>query len=56
MESRQTFSSHAHLEALLEPAVLALVPVVLVDRAVPVPSTRVGQVPPNASLEEALAP
>jgi hypothetical protein len=55
MKRRHTFSSHAHLETLSEAAVLALVPVVLVDGAVPVPPTRVRQVPPNAPLEEALA-
>jgi len=49
------FSSHAHLEALLQPAILTLVPVVLVDRAVAVAATRVAQVPADAPLEEALA-
>ena len=50
-----TFSPHAHLEALLQPAILTLVPVVLVDRAVAVAATRVAQVPADAPLEEALA-
>lgn len=50
-----TFSPHADFEALLQPAVLALVPVVLVDGAVSVPPAGVGQVPPHGALEEALA-
>lgn len=49
------FSSHSGLDAFLEATVLALVPVVLVDRAVPVSSTSVREVPSNGSLEEALA-
>lgn len=49
-----TFSPHADFEAFLQAAVLALVAVVLVHGAVPVGSARVGQVPPDASFEEAL--
>lgn len=51
-----TFSPHAHLEALLQPTVLALVTVVLVHRAVAVTTARVAQVPTYAPLEETLAP
>ena len=50
-----TFSPHAHLQTLLQPAVLALVPVMLIDGAVPVPSTRVREISSYTSLEEALA-
>jgi hypothetical protein len=50
-----TFSPHAHLETLLEPTVLALVPVVLINGTVPVASTRVRKVSPYTPLEEALA-
>ena len=35
---------------------LTLVPVMLIDGAIPVPSARVGQRPPDGSFEEALAP
>lgn len=51
-----TFSPHAHLETLLESTELALVAVVLVDGTVPTAPARVSQVPPHATLEEALAP
>jgi hypothetical protein len=50
-----TFSPHAHLQTLLKPTVLALVPVMLIDGTVPVPSTRVREISSYASLEEALA-
>lgn len=50
-----TFSPHAHLQTLLKPAVLALVPVMLIDGTVPVPSTRVSEISSYTSLEEALA-
>jgi len=50
-----TFSPHAHLQTLLKPTVLALVPVVLIDGTVPVPSTRVCEISSYTSLEEALA-
>ena len=50
-----TFFLHAEPEALLEPAVLALVAVVLVDGAVVVSAARVGQVSTHRPLEEALA-
>lgn len=39
-----TFSPHADFQALLQPTVLALVPVVLVDGAVSVPPAGVGEV------------
>jgi len=52
---RRTFSSHADLEAFLEPTVLALVAVVLVDGAVATAATRVGEVAADRALEEALA-
>lgn len=50
-----TFSPHAHLEALLQTAVLALVAMVLVHRAVAVTPARVAQIPPHAPLEETFA-
>jgi hypothetical protein len=49
------FSPHAHLQTLLKPTVLALVPVMLIDGTVPVPSTRVREISSYTSLEEALA-
>ena len=42
-----TFFSHSHLEALFEPAVLALVPVVLINGAAPATPTLVREVPPD---------
>lgn len=51
-----TFSPHAHLEALLQPAVLALVAMVLVHRAVAVAPARVAQVATDAPLEETFTP
>lgn len=53
-EDARTFPPHAHFEAFLQAAVLALVAVVLVHGAAPVGSACVGQVPPDAALEEAL--
>lgn len=50
-----TFSPHADFEALLQAAVLTLVPVVLVDGAVPVPPAGVRKVPPHRALKEAFA-
>ena len=50
-----TLFPHAHLEALSEAAVLALVAVVLVDRAAPGAAALVRQVPPHGPLEKALA-
>ena len=47
-----TFPPHARLETLLEAAVLALVPMVLVYRAVATAPACVGQVPSDAALEE----
>ncbi len=49
-----TFSSHAHLEALLEATVLTLVPMVLINGASPVTTTRVRQVTAHGPLEETL--
>lgn len=49
-----TFSPHADFEAFLQAAVLALVAVVLVYGTVPVGPACVGQVPPDATFEEAL--
>jgi len=53
-KAKQTFLLHADFEALLEPAVLALVAMMLVDGAVVVASTRVSQVTTHRPLEEAL--
>lgn len=47
-----TFSSHSHFQALFQPTKLTLVPVMLVDRTVPISSAGVGQVTTNTSLEE----
>ena len=46
---------HPCLVALLQPTVLTLVPMVLVYRAVLVPSALVSQVPSHRPLEKALA-
>ena len=46
---------HSCLVALLQPAMLTLVPMVLVDRAVLVPPALVRQVPSHRPLEKALA-
>ena len=51
----RTFPAHAHFQALFQSAKLALIPMVLVDGTVPISTTRVGQVSPDAPLEEALA-
>jgi len=50
-----TFSSHADLDAFLEAAVLALVTMVLIYRAVATASARISQISTNRTLEEALA-
>lgn len=50
-----TFSPHADFQALLQPTVLALVPVVLVDGAVSVPPAGVGEVSSHWALKEAFA-
>lgn len=49
-----TFSPHASLYTLPEPAELTLVAVLRVNGAVTAASTRVAQVPPHWSLEETL--
>ena len=51
----RTFTSHAHLETLLESAVLALVAVVLVYGTVSVSAACVRQIPPHRPLEETFA-
>ncbi len=50
-----TFLPHAHLEALFEPAVLALVPVVLVHGTAAAAPALVGQVASDRPLEKGLA-
>lgn len=50
----RTFPPHADFEAFLQAAVLALVAVVLVHGTGPVGPAGVGQVPPDAALEETL--
>lgn len=50
-----TFTPHAHLDALLVATVLALVAMVLIDRAVATASTRVAKVSANGALEEGFA-
>lgn len=50
-----TFSPHADFEALLQAAVLTLVPVVLVDWTVSVPPAGVREIPPHRALKEAFA-
>lgn len=49
------FSPHSHFQTLLEPTVLTLVAVMLVDGTVPTATTGVCQVPTDASFEETLA-
>ena len=50
-----TFPSHPSLQTFLEPAVLTLVPVVLVNGAVSAAPARVGEIPSDWPLEETLA-
>jgi hypothetical protein len=50
-----SFSPHADLETFLEPTVLTLVAVMLVDRTVATAATCVRQVAANGPLEETLA-
>lgn len=50
-----TLHLHAHLQALLQPAELAAVAVVLVDDAVLATPTAVGQILPHAPFEETFA-
>ena len=49
------FFTHTNFQAFFQPAVLALVSVVLIDGAVALRTACVRQIPPNASLEEAFA-
>lgn len=49
------FPSHANFEAFFEATVLTLIAVVLVYGTVPVGTTRVSEISPYTSLEEALA-
>lgn len=51
-----TLSSHSHFQALFEPAILTLVPMMLVNRTVPIATARIRQIPPDAPLEKRLAP
>ncbi len=50
-----TFPSHPHFEALLQPTVLALVPMVLINRAASAAAAGVVQVSADRPLEERLA-
>ena len=50
-----TITAHPHLQALLQPAVLAAVAVVLGDLAVPVAAAGVAELLSDGALEEALA-
>ena len=50
-----TITAHPHLQALLQPAVLASVAVVLGDLAVPAAPALVPQLLADGALEEALA-
>lgn len=50
-----TFAPHAHFDALLVAAVLALVAVVLIDGTVAAAAARVRQVATHRALEEGLA-
>jgi len=52
--SLDSFPPHPGLETFLEPAVLTLVPVVLVNRTVPGSAACVGQIPAHGALEETL--
>lgn len=51
-----TFSPHSHFDTFLESAVLALIPVVLINGTVPASAAGVAEVPPDAPFEEALTP
>ena len=50
-----TFSPHADLDAFFEAAILALVTMMLIDRAVTTAAARVSQISTDRPLEEALA-
>lgn len=50
-----TFFSHANFNALLQPAILALIPVININRAILECSACVGQISSNAALEETFA-
>lgn len=50
-----TFASHAHLEALLQAAILTLVPMVLVDGAVSAAAARISEIASHGPLEERFA-
>jgi len=49
-----TFFPHAHVHALLQPAVLAAIPGVLLNGTVPVTAAGIAGVRPNTSSEETL--
>jgi hypothetical protein len=49
-----TFSPHAHLEALLQSTVLALIAMMLIHWTIAVTPTRVAQISTYAPLEETL--
>ena len=54
-KEKNTFSSHAHFQALFQSTILALVSMVLIDRTGSVTSTSVRQVPPYGTFKERFA-
>lgn len=50
-----TLPSHSHLETFLQTTVLALVPMMLVNRTVPIAPALIGQISSDAAFEERLA-
>lgn len=50
-----TFHFHAHFQALLQPAELAAISVMLVDDAVLAAPAAIGQILPHAPFEETFA-
>lgn len=52
---KHTFPAHAHFDALSQTTILALIPMVLIDGAISIPPTRIGEIPPDTSFEKALA-
>ena len=51
-----TFSPHSNFDAFIQPTILTLVTMMLVNRAVAISSACIRQVPPHASLEKTFAP
>lgn len=52
---RLTFASHAHFEALFQAAILTLIAMMLIYRAVSAAAARVGEIASHRALEERFA-